>query len=89
MPTILDSVAEGNTRLLIRLQNKSPLSHEVQIGNQGPRKVRVRHTLGRYWVTPDAFTPSVPHSENRKRVVRSVLWLSEEPIIHKDSRNLF
>ena len=88
MPTILDSVAEGNTRLLIRLQNKSPLSHEVQIGNQGPRKVRVRHTLGRHWVTPDAFAPSVPHDENRKRVVRC-FWLSEEPIVHRDRRNVF
>ena len=87
-PTILDSVAVGNTRLLIRLQNESPLSHEVQIGNQGPRKVLVRHTLGRHWVTPDAITPSVPHSEKRKRVVRCVCWLSEEPIVHRDRRNL-
>ena len=89
MPIILDSVTEGNTRLLIRLQNRSPLSHEVQIGNQGPRKVRVRPTLRRYLVTPDAFNPAIPHDENRKRVVRCVFWLSEEPIVHRDRRILF
>ena len=46
VPTILDSVAEGNNAgLLIRLEDDSLVSHEIQIGQQSPRRVRVRHTL--------------------------------------------
>ena len=63
--TILDSVTEGNNDgLLIRLEGDSLVPHEVQISHRSPCRIRVRHTLRRHWVTPDAFTLAISHDEH-------------------------
>ena len=90
VPTILDGIAKSdNTRLPIRLEDDSLVPHEVKVGHLSPCRIRVRHTLRRHRVTPNAFTLAVPHDERWKCVVCSILRLPAEPKVHTDSRYLF
>ena len=67
----------------------TPVSQEVQNGHQSPCKIRMRHTLSRHRVTPDAFTLANSYDEHKECVMCWVFRLPKEPVIHRDSRYLF
>ena len=69
-------------------KDDSLVLHEVQISHQSPCTIRVYHIFWRHWVTPDALTLAIAHDEHRKCIVRSVLVLPKEPVIHGDSKHL-
>ena len=80
VPTILDSVTEGN--------NAGELGMTLLYLMKSRSAIRALHPSTAP-VTPDAFTLAISHDEHWKCVMCSVFWLPTEPVIHRDSRCLF